>query len=92
MNINTSWKCDSTNKERVMVSKVRIFLAALCAAWTQHLLERAIADLATRSEWDCRAVGLDRAEILAGLTQLHGATRRERSVVRWPKHLPSQAV
>ena len=53
--------------------KVRIFLAALCAAWTQYLLTRAIADIAARSERDCRAVGLDRAEILAGLTQLHGA-------------------
>ena len=61
------------SKEGVIVPKVRIFLAALCAAWTQYLLTRAIADIAARSERDCRAVGLDRAEILAGLTQLHGA-------------------
>ena len=55
-----------------MLPKVRTFWTALCAAWTQHLLTRAIADLAARSEWDCSAVGLDRAVILAGLTQLHG--------------------
>ena len=49
-----------------MVPKVRGFLAALCAAWTQYLFTRAIADIAARSEWDCRAVGLDRAESSQG--------------------------
>jgi hypothetical protein len=72
MNTSASWTCDSMSKEDIMVPKIRAFWTALCVAWAQHLLARAIADLAARSEWDCSVVGLDRAVVLAGLTQLHG--------------------
>jgi hypothetical protein len=48
-------------------------LAALWLAWMRRLLKVAIADVAARGERDCRAVGLCRAEILAGLMALHSA-------------------
>jgi hypothetical protein len=66
------------------VSKARILLATglteLCSVWTRHLLKLAIAHVAARSDRDCRMLGLDRAELLAGLIELHsaaGRTRRE---------------
>jgi hypothetical protein len=44
-------------------------LRAIGRVWTAYLLKRAIADVATMSR-DYRAVGLDRAEVLAALTHL----------------------
>jgi pantothenate kinase type III len=48
---------------------VRDVLMAVSRAWTAHLLNRAIADVATMNR-DYREVGLDRVEVLAALTHL----------------------
>ena len=49
---------------------VREALRAVGRAWTAHLLNRAIADVATINR-GYREVGLDRAEVFAALTRLH---------------------
>lgn len=54
---------------------LEIALTALCLVWTRHLLKAAIADVAARSDSDYRVVGLDRAQILAGLTALRRAAQ-----------------
>jgi hypothetical protein len=51
-------------------------MAALRAAWTAWTLKRAIADVATTSDQDYRAFGLDKGEILQGLRQLRDEIER----------------
>jgi hypothetical protein len=45
-------------------------LAALCKAWTVHTLKRATAGVASTSDRNYRAFGLDKAELLAALRRL----------------------
>ena len=52
-----------------VTNTIREALRAVGRAWTAHLLNRAIADVATMSR-GYREVGLDRAEVLAALTHL----------------------
>jgi hypothetical protein len=48
---------------------IREALSAVGRAWTAHLLNRAIADVATMNR-GYREVGLDRAEVFAALARL----------------------
>ena len=57
------------------IGTLKAALAALGRAWMRHLLRVAIADVAARSDRDWDLVELNRAEFLAGLTALHGATQ-----------------
>jgi hypothetical protein len=51
-------------------SRVKARTRALCQAWAAYALKRAITDVASTSEQDYLAFGLDKAEILAALAQL----------------------
>jgi hypothetical protein len=54
---------------RPATDTLREVLMAIGKAWTAHLLNRAIADVATMNR-GYREVGLDRAEAFAALTRL----------------------
>jgi hypothetical protein len=55
-------------KRRASVGKA---LAPLLKAWASHTLKRVIADVAATSDRDYGEFGLDKAEMLAALRQLH---------------------
>jgi hypothetical protein len=61
-------------------------LAALCKAWAQYSLKRAIADVASTSEQDYRHFGFDKAEILEALARLQDEIGPGRRVVAERSH------
>lgn len=62
-------------RETSSSSPIRARLAALRQAYVAHTLKRAIADVSSTSEGDYRDFGLDKAELLDGLTSLLAVVR-----------------
>ena len=66
-------------------------LTALWKVWAAYTLERAIADVASTSDRDYRAFGLDKTEILGALRSLHEQVVARRDTPA-AAHAPGAAV